>query len=390
GGRRPGLAAPRAANPPAKKQERGLNENFARELMELHTLGVDGGYTQKDVVEVARAFTGWTVVPLGPGREKALERLERARRAGGLGFEVTGDFLFRADTHDAGPKTILGHRFPAGRGIQDGEEVLDLLAAQAATARHLASQLAVRFVSDQPSKALVDHLADVFTQSGGDTRAMLRAIVESPEFWSREARGAKIKSPFELTASAIRAVGGEVEDPRATLEWISRIGQPLYAYQAPTGYPDRAEAWVNTGSLLARMNFGLQLAAGRVPGVRLDLAALNGGYEPESRERALATYASLLMPERDLTQTLKLLQPMVANPELAKKVDEAAPSAPAAPSDRVAAPGDDEMAMGEPPAVRPAKTAKNGGAGAGPVQHPPTAVEQVVGVILGSPEFQRR
>jgi uncharacterized protein (DUF1800 family) len=274
-----------------RMKPRGVNENYARELMELHTLGVDGGYTQQDVVQVARAFTGWTILPVQPKlREAAETRLARVERAGGLGFHQEGDFLFRADQHDAAEKTLLGTRLPAGRGIEDGEAVLDLLAAHRATARHISTKLAVRFVSDHPPQALVDRLTDVYLKTHGDIRSMLTAIVESPELWSRDAVGSKIKSPFELAASALRATGGDVIDPRETLKWIQRMGQPLYAYQAPTGYPDRAEAWVNTGSLLNRMNFGLQLAADRVKGVSVDLPALNHGREPEAREEALRTY----------------------------------------------------------------------------------------------------
>jgi uncharacterized protein (DUF1800 family) len=327
-----------------RRRPRGLNENYARELLELHTLGVDGGYTQKDVVEVARAFTGWSILPPETFRRDVERRVRRADR---MGFQADGEFLFRADQHDAGEKTVLGRRLPSGRGIEDGEAVLDLLAVHPSTARHLAAKLAVRFVSDQPSKALVERLAAVYLESGGDVRRLLRAIVESPEFWAPAAVGAKIKSPLELAASALRAADARVEDPRAALRWIAEMGQPLYACQAPTGYPDRAEAWVNTGSLLRRMNFGLQLAAGRVPGVELDLARLNGGREPDSRESALRTYAGLLMPGRDVEQAVKTLTPMANDPDLARKVDETS-------------------------------------------RRPPTPLEQVVGVILGSPEFQRR
>jgi uncharacterized protein (DUF1800 family) len=372
---------------PAAKKQRGVNENYARELMELHTLGVDGGYTQDDVVQVARAFTGWSVIPPAR-REEAERRLARAERAGGLGFATQGDFLFRADMHDAGAKTVLGKRLPAGRGMEDGEDVLDLLAAHPATARHLAAKLAVRFVSDQPSKALVDRLSAVYGQSGGDVRALLRTIAESPEFWSRQTVGAKIKSPFELAVSAIRLTGARVGDPHAAVQWISHMGEPLYAYQAPTGFPDRAEAWVNTGSLLSRMNFGLQFASGRVDGVGLDLPALHGGREPESREEALSVYANLLLPGRSLEPVLKQLTPMVTDPGLAKKIDDAAP--------RQEAPAEEDMpaSAGRP---RAPKFAKAGGKGMGRDQirpprdlHPPTPLEQVVGVILGSPEFQRR
>ncbi len=390
-------------DPTKKARPRGVNENYARELMELHTLGVDGGYSQQDVVEVARAFTGWTLMPPGKARERAEQRLALADRRGGLGFHKDGEFLFRADQHDAGEKTVLGTRLPAGRGIEDGEAVLDLLAAHRATARHLASKIAVRFVSDNPPPALVDRLADVYLKTGGDAgnggdiRRLLVALVESPEFWSRDAVGAKIKSPFELAASALRIIdgdiGGEIGDPREILKWIARMGQPLYAYQAPTGYPDRAETWVNTGSLLNRMSFGLQLAADRVRGIDLDWTALNGGREPESREEALRLYAGLLLPGRDLTATLKLLGPMVTDPNLAKKVDQAAPK-----ETTRSTKGDPEEEMvyggGSETGTRSIKIRDRLGDSDAPKEpidrKPPTPLEQVVGVILGSPEFQRR
>ncbi len=361
----------------------GLNENYARELLELHTLGVDGGYSQRDVVEVARALSGWTVVP-ARGRRPGMEgRLERALGSG-RGFVREGDFLFRADAHDAAPKQVLGRRLPGGRGIEDGEEVLDIVAAHPATARHLALKLAVRFVAEEPPAALVDRLAAVFRAHKGDLPALVEALVEAPEFWAAAARRQKIKSPLELTASALRALGAEIHEARATLEWLLRLGQLPYSYQAPTGFPDRAAHWVNTGSLLNRMNFALQLAAGRVEGVRFDLAALNGGREPESPEAALAVYGALLMPERDLTETVRQLEAVARDPELARKVVDAAP--------------DDAT---EPEGMRP--MSRNGAEDAGEEdllvrrrgrrpedRTPPTALEQVVGVLLGSPEFQRR
>jgi uncharacterized protein (DUF1800 family) len=368
-GRQGGLAKSPLA---PKRKQQGVNENYARELMELHTLGVDGGYTQQDVVEVARAFTGWTILPVRPqAREAAETRLARAERAGGLGFHQEGDFLFRADAHDAAPKTILGAKLPSGRGIEDGEAVLDLLAAQKATARHISTKLAVRFVSDHPPQPLIDRLTDVYLTTHGDIRRMIVMIAESPEFWDRDAVGSKIKSPFELTASALRVTDGEIVEPREILKWVNRMGQPLYAYQAPTGYPDRAEAWVNTGSLLNRMNFGLQLAANRVKGVSLNLPALNGG--------------------RDLTATLKQLTPMVADPSLAKRVDQAAPKETAKKGDA----NEDLLDGGSEMAVRMPRSVKVrgmlGDEARGPVdRRPPTSLEQVVGVILGSPEFQRR
>ena len=302
----------------------GLNENYARELLELHTLGVDGGYTQDDVIDVARAFTGWSVVPPSMVREMENVRLERAMSAG-VGFEREGSFLFRADAHDEGKKTILGKSFPAGRGIEEGEAVLDLVSEHPSTADHIARKLAVRFVSDEPPAELVERLSKVFRRTDGDLHAMMETLVESPEFWSTEARRQKIKSPFELATSALRALDAEIREPRETVDWIQRMGQPLYAYQAPTGYPDRADFWVNTGSLLNRMNFGLELATGRVRGVEIDLAALNGNREPESSLDALETYAALLMPERDLESTIAQLEPMVTDPRLGERLNEAAP-----------------------------------------------------------------
>ena len=376
-----------------QRRPQGLNENYARELMELHTLGVDGGYTQDDVVEVARAFTGWATYPPGPARREVEQRIARARRIPDAGFVFEESFIFRADAHDAEKKTILGVTYPAGRGIEDGLAVLDQLAAHPSTARHVASKLAVRFVSDEPPPALVDRLAARFLSSGGDLLEVTRALAESPEFW--QARGAKIKSPFELTVSALRATGAEIEHPRAVIEWVRRMGQPLYAYQAPTGYPDRATAWVNTGSLLNRMNFGLQLATGRVAGLDLDLAGLNGNREPESLDAALSTYVPLLMPERDPTETVRRLEPVVRDPELAKKIEDAAPADEGARESFFDDFGGSFGGFGGPRGGE----SGFGGPGRGGRWHDrapmPTDIDNsplahVVGVILGSPEFQRR
>ncbi len=356
----------------------GINENYARELLELHTLGVDGGYTQQDVVEVARAFTGWTVVPPRMLVGDELEgRLARAQRLD-VGMVREGPFLFRPDAHDAGSKTLLGARLAPGRGIEDGEEVLALLAAHPATAHHLASQIAARFVSDQPPPALVDRLAAVFAASGGDTRAVLRALVRSPELWSAAARGQKVKSPFELTVSALRVLDAEVTSVAAVVDWVARMGQPLYAQQAPTGWPDRAEAWVNTGALLARMSFGIELASGGLHGVTFDLGALVGNREPESPQAALAAFGAVLLPEREGGVALRRLAPRVEEPALGERLGASATAAP---------PGMDmtEQRLGrwEDPfpdyrrdrARRPADR---------------WLEARVVGVLLGSPEFQRR
>ncbi|MDY7092828.1 MAG: DUF1800 domain-containing protein [Acidobacteriota bacterium] len=372
----------------ARRRVVGLNENYARELLELHTLGVDGGYSQRDVVEVARAFTGWTVVPSGSAGDRVRERLERARRARGLGFVVDGPFLFRADQHDAEAKTVLGRRLAPGRGIEDGEEVLDLLASHPSTARHLARKLAARFVTDEPPAPLVEQLAQVYRRSGGDAAEMVRALAYSPHFWSPEARRQKVKSPFELAVSALRVLDAEVGDPRGVVEWVRRMGQPLYAYQAPTGFPDRGDFWVNTGALLNRMSFGMDLAAGRVRGVDLGLEALLAGREPESLTAALEAYLPILLPERELEPMLELLEPMVRSSDLAARMDEARSQQ---------SPGRDDEAG--PLIDRETDALLFGSEGSGLLDRgrrgraeppPPTAEERVVGVILGSPEFQRR
>jgi uncharacterized protein (DUF1800 family) len=223
---------------------KGLNENYGRELMELHTLGVDGGYTQQDVTEVARAFTGWTI--------------DRPR--------MGGDFKFDARLHDDGPKLVLGHVIKAG-GERDGEAVLDLLARHPSTARFIATKLVRRFVSDTPPPALVDRVAARFRETDGDLREVVRAILTSPEFLSPDVMHAKVKTPLEFVVSAVRATDAEIDDARPLVRQIADLGMPLYQCQPPTGYTDTADAWVNTGALVGRMNFGLALASGKLRGV---------------------------------------------------------------------------------------------------------------------------
>jgi uncharacterized protein (DUF1800 family) len=249
-GRRPGANPfPRPPMPQqgqqANIQKKGLNENYGRELMELHTLGVDGGYTQQDVTEVARAFTGWTI--------------DNPRRGGG--------FRFDARLHDDGEKTILGHRIKSGGGIHDGEQVLDILAAHRSTATFIATKLVRRFVSDTPPPPLVERAAAKFRDTGGDLRAVMTVILTSPEFLSPSAYGAKVKTPFEFVVSSMRTTGAEIADARTLVRQVQQLGMPLYQCQPPTGYKDSADAWVNTGALVNRMNFGLALASGRLPGV---------------------------------------------------------------------------------------------------------------------------
>jgi uncharacterized protein (DUF1800 family) len=238
---------------PAIGNKRGLNENYGRELMELHTLGVDGGYSQQDVIQVAKCFTGWTV------RDP----------------NVKPEFVFDPRIHDASQKTVLSKKIKAG-GEKDGDKVLDLLVAQKATANHISYELAERFVSDTPPPALVARMAKSFEKSKGDLRETVRVMIYSPEFWSRSAYRAKIKTPFELVASAARALGADVDAPATLLSWVTRIGEPLYQYIAPTGYKDDAATWVNTGALLNRLNFAMTLAGNRLRGSSVDLPSRLG------------------------------------------------------------------------------------------------------------------
>jgi uncharacterized protein (DUF1800 family) len=231
-------------------RKRGLNENYAREIMELHTLGVDGGYTQKDVTEVARCFTGWTMRnPRGAPR-----------------------FLFNERIHDRGEKHVLGHRIREG-GKNEGDEVIHLLATHPSTARFISYKLARRFVADEPPPALVDRAAATFRTTNGDVRAVVKTIVTSPEFTSPAARAAKIKTPLEFVVSAVRASGAEVEDARGLAQRLATMGMPLYQQPPPTGYKDTADAWVSTSGLLARLNLALDLTGGKVRGVAVDPAA---------------------------------------------------------------------------------------------------------------------
>ena len=252
---RRGLRNVRPQPEPANAMRRGLNENYARELMELHTLGVDGGFTQNDVTEVARAFTGWTI--------------ENPR--------MRGTFRFELRLHAAGVKTVLGHRIDAG-GVQDGEEVLEILAAHPSTARFISTKLARRFVSDTPPAALVARLSARFTTTRGDLREVMRALLVSPEFLSQSSHGTKIKTPFEYVVSAIRASGQALADARPAGHSLQHLGMPLYQCQPPTGYKDTADAWVNTGALVNRMNFAVTWSSaesgpGQLRGRRQESAA---------------------------------------------------------------------------------------------------------------------
>jgi uncharacterized protein (DUF1800 family) len=328
------LVLPRGPN---AGQPRGLNENYARELMELHTLGVDGGFTQQDVTEVARAFTGWTI--------------DRPREG--------GPFLFRPGVHDQGSKRVLGQVIPAGGGERDGERVIDLLVRHPSTARFVSTKLARHFVMDDPPAALVDRMAATFRESEGDIRAVMTTLLTSPEFWSREAYRAKIKTPFEVVVSAVRALDGRLEaapsargdfpggGAEALAREVGRLGQPLYEAQPPTGYPDRAESWVNTGALLGRMNFALALAHNRVRGTRVDLDAALGSVPRAQPSQVLDRLLTAVLHGAATPQTRAVLTAQLESPEITRTT------------------GDDRVASD-------------------------TDVEKLATLVLGSPEFQRR
>ncbi len=382
------------------RKTQGLNENYAREIMELHTMGVDGGYTQQDVTTVARALTGWSIMPMykdGPG----MKLIEAAGPAflKRKGFVVEGDFLFRADKHDESPKTILGKNFPANGGYEEGKQVLEMLAMHPSTAKFISTKLATRFVSDTPSAELVSRLTDEYLKTNGNIKALLITIVNSREFWDKTSLREKVKSPFEYAISAIRATNADVQQPFQIYNWCTRMGQRFYYYQAPTGFPDRASYWINTGSLLNRMNFGLAFATEKIPGVKLNLAALNDNHEPESAEAALAIYSKILLPERDLDENIRRLTAMVKDNTLEQKISSAAEKT-APPQQDMNTMQQDEMAMNNDNRKlsrrqqlaneKKALSKKNLPVTTLYVAGNTSTVAQVTGIIIGSPEFQRK
>ena len=358
---------PRPEQQQQQRRRRGVNENYARELMELHTLGVDGGYTQKDVQEVARCFTGWTIYAPRGYRNAALGEMD----------DRAGRFHFNPRLHDDGEKVVLGHKIPAGGGIRDGLMVLEILARHPSTAKFIATKLARRFVSDKPTPALVNRAAAAFTKSDGDIRETLRALLTSPEFNSAENYRAKIKTPFELAVSSIRALGGETDGGPGLHQWIARMGEPLYMYQAPTGYPDAAANWVNTGALLERLNFGLALASNRIPGTRVDLARFAGDAKVSSANLGRVTDRFLeVLVHGDVSPKTKAT--------LLKQLNEPLPAA--APQVREAVATDDD----EMPAAGGRRRRQTRAAAVDLSRVGDPELVKVVGLILGSPEFQRQ
>ena len=251
-------------NPNAKKNREGLNENYARELMELHTLGVNGGYTQADVIQVARILTGWTV--------------DRPQRG--------GEFRFDPNRHEPGAKKVMGKKFKEN-GEREGEELLHFLATRPATAKFLSRKLAVRFVSDDPPASLVDRMAATYLSSGGDIAAVLKTMFRAPEFWSADVYRAKVKTPLEYVLSAARASDAEVTNLRPLANALRDLGMPLYGAIPPTGYKWDAAEWVSTGALVNRMNFALSLAANRLPGITTAWSSSSAAGTTQTEEARL-------------------------------------------------------------------------------------------------------
>ena len=327
-----GIAASRRGKwtVPRKPGKRvGLNENYGRELMELHTLGVNGGYTQKDVTEVARVFTGWTVKPPREG----------------------GEFTFDERMHDLGEKIVLGHRIKF-RGKKEGLEVLHILAHHPSTAKLISTKLAIRFVSDNPPQTLVNRMAQTFLKKDGDIREVLKTMLASPEFWEEDDYRAKVKTPLEFVVSSLRVTEADITDATALVRRLQRMGMPLYGMQPPTGYPMKAEAWVNSSALLERMNFALALSTGRLKGVRVDSERL---LDRES--------TSPLVAQAESQQTLELLEASLLGGEVSQQTHQTIAA-------RLNDPQISQRKLDDP-----ARTPN---------------VNLIAGLLLGSPEFQRR
>jgi uncharacterized protein (DUF1800 family) len=347
-----------------QRARRGVNENYARELMELHTLGVDGGYTQKDVQEVARALTGWTFQ------------------------RQSGEFFFNPNIHDAGEKVILGQKFPAGHGEDEGERVLDIVARHPSTARFVTTKLARHFVSDEPPKALVDRCAQTFTRTDGDIRETVRCVITSPEFFSRASYRAKVKTPFELIASALRAVNAEPDTTPRTAQLVARLGQPIFGRQTPDGWPDRGDAWMNTGAILNRINFGLGLAAGQIPGASPRNLPDFDALRAQPRAQQVDAVVKSILGGQVSAETRQVLM-SGDNPMLAKAANDVNGMTVL----------DDSMSMGGrgrggrmPPAQQGKGQPRGPGAQIPGYGRPVNlqGLPQVIGLALGAPEFQRR
>jgi uncharacterized protein (DUF1800 family) len=306
-----------------KKPDRGLNENYGREVMELHTVGVDAGYTQQDVIQMAECLTGWTIHE--PRKDP--------------------QFFFDEKIHDQAKKVVMGRTFNYG-GEKDGEEALKMLATQPATARFISTEIARHFVSDNPPATLIARMAKTFSASNGDIRAVLRTMIYAPEFWSKDAYRSKVKTPFELVASTSRALNAESTITLPLSQWVGRMGEPLYLCQPPTGYSDKAETWVNTGALLNRLNFALAFAGDKMGGATVDLNPMLGAEASQDPGAALARSIQIFLDGQITPSTQATLEARLKDPQILQaRLDD------------------------------PVKQVNQG---------------LVVGLVLGTPEFQRR
>jgi uncharacterized protein (DUF1800 family) len=328
---------------PNLKQNSGLNENYGRELLELHTLSVNGGYSQRDVTEVAKVFTGWTIDKPNEG----------------------GGFRFDPRRHEPGPKFVLGHRIKP-KGEDEGREVLHMLATRPQTAHFISLKLAQRFVADNPPPALVDRMAKTFLKKKGDIREVLTTLFHSPEFWDESAYRAKVKTPLEFVASAVRATGADVEDAMPLARQLNNMGMPLYGAQPPTGYSMKAETWISSSALLSRMNFALALTSGRVRGLKVDAVQLAGGPPAPDPAMALSAMEAKLLAADVSKQTHDSIAAQIAMAPAAQPQKTAAPAPPG-------------------PKVQPGQPAQQK-----PVPTRPPDAGTIAGLLLGSPEFQRR
>lgn len=368
----------RAQNMGQRRRERGLNENYARELMELHTLGVDGGYTQKDILEVAKAFTGWTIADARGYRRAAAsmikgeedKRLARLQRQAGVPDNIeSGQFYFNERWHDKDAKTVLGQKIAEG-GVKDGLKVIDILVKHPSTAKFIARKLAVKFVNDSPSEALVGRVAEAFQRSNGDIRSTLQALFSDREFFAPENYRAKIKTPFELAVSSVRALGADTNASPAFLAMLNKLGEVPYGYQAPTGYPDTAEDWVNTGALLERMNFAVAIASNRIPGTRIDLKQFEGRDKSQILDRAIGEILDGEVSDGTRSTLLKQIERPLPEVKAGTELADAEPEMAQTPTQRR------RRGMG-----RQARLLEPSGN---------AEVFKIVSLVLGTPEFQRQ
>jgi uncharacterized protein (DUF1800 family) len=358
----------------AKNLPKGINENYARELMELHTLGVNGGYTQKDVIEVAKCFTGWTI-----------------DRPYQVGLGSRGGFVYEPNRHEPGDKVVLGHTIKDG-GMNEGLEVLHLLATSPATAHFVSNKLAVRFVSDTPSPALVDAMAATFLKTDGDIKAVLTTMFHSPEFWSPQVYRAKVKTPLEFLTSAVRASDADVKNPLPLVQALDKLGMPIYGMQTPNGYSWLADGWVSSNALISRMNFSLVLSGDRLPGTRTNWPTLLGspGEVSVATSPSPATekqLESLLLGQPAADRTRETVLAQFNNPTTQLQAEQNFNAQPA-----MADSDNPDMAPGNQAAAGILRVGGRRGGGRGDLQlnQPATPLDTMAGLLLGSPDFQRR